>query len=110
MSFQVTVPEVSEPTAWRNVATVVRTDDEGDPTDPDPSNEVVVKTPVDGEDPVLPGSKDPSGPTATMTKTGGHDPRAIPVLGDPAFMVPLGLVVAGLISLLFAWMLFPKRS
>ncbi len=45
-----------------------------------------------------------------MTKTGSHDPRAIPVLGDPAFMVPLGLVVAGLISLLFAWMLFPKRS
>lgn len=110
VTFKATVPAVEEPAAWVNVASTTRTDDEGDPTDPMDSNEVVVKTPVDGKDPVLPGSKDPSGPTATMTKTGGRDPRAIPVLGDPAFMVPLGLVAAALIGLLFTWMLFPKRS
>ncbi|MEY8437145.1 fibro-slime domain-containing protein [Atopobiaceae bacterium 24-176] len=110
VSFQVTVPEVSEPTAWVNVASVIRTDDEGDPTDPLPSNEVVVKTPVDGEDPVLPNAGGPDKPDARLPETGGKDPRVIPVLGDPAFMVPLGLVAAALIGLLFTWMLFPKRS
>ncbi|WP_251159172.1 DUF7601 domain-containing protein [Caniella muris] len=113
VSFQVTVPEVSEPTAWRNVATVARTDDEGDPTDPDPSNEVVVKTPVDGEDPVLPGPgtddpADPDGPAGGDRGAGAM--QLIPVLGDPAFLAPLALVTAGLLVLLFCWMLLPRRG
>ncbi len=113
VSFQVTVPEVSEPTAWRNVATVVRTDDEGDPTDPDPSNEVVVKTPVDGEDPVLPGPGtgdpvDPDGPAGGDGGTGVA--QLVPVLGDPAFVAPLALVTVGLLVLLFCWILLPRRG
>ncbi len=113
VSFQVTVPEVSEPTAWRNVATVVRTDDEGDPTDPDPSNEVVVKTPVDGEDPVLPGPGtgdpvDPDGPAGGDGGTGVA--QLVPVLGDPAFVAPLALVTVGLLVLRFCWILLPRRG
>ena len=113
VSFQVTVPEVSEPTAWRNVATVVRTDDEGDPTDPDPSTEVVVTTPVDGEDPVLPGPGtgdpvDPDGPAGGDGGTGVA--QLVPVLGDPAFVAPLALVTVGLLVLLFCWILLPRRG
>lgn len=109
VTFKATVPAVEEPTAWVNVASVTRTDEEFETSDPVESNEVVVKTPVDGEDPVLPDTGGPDAPSKTLPKTGG-DPRVIPVLGDPAFLVPLALVVACLLGMLFTWMLFPKRD
>lgn len=110
VTFEATVPAVEEPTAWVNAATVTRVDEEGDRTDPAGSNEVVVKTPVDGRDPVLPDTGGPDAPSGALPETGGRGRQVVPVLGDPAFLVPLALVVACLIGMLFTWMLFPKRD
>lgn len=110
VTFEATVPAVEEPTAWVNAATVTRVDEEGDRTEPAGSNEVVVKTPVDGRDPVLPDTGGPDAPSGALPETGGRGRQVVPVLGDPAFLVPLALVVACLIGMLFTWMLFPKRD
>lgn len=110
VTFEATVPAVEEPTAWVNAATVTRVDEEGDRTEPAGSNEVVVKTPVDGRDPVLPDTGGPDAPSGALPETGGRGRQVVPVLGDPAFLVPLALVVACLIGMLFTWMLFPKRN
>lgn len=110
VTFEATVPAVEEPTAWVNAATVTRVDEEGDRTEPAGSNEVVVKTPVDGRDPVLPDTGGPDVPSGALPETGGRGRQVVPVLGDPAFLVPLALVVACLIGMLFTWMLFPKRN
>lgn len=110
VTFEATVPAVEEPTAWVNAATVTRIDEEGDRTEPAGSNEVVVKTPVDGRDPVLPDTGGPDAPSGALPETGGRGRQVVPVLGDPAFLVPLALVVACLIGMLFTWMLFPKRN
>lgn len=87
VSFQVKVPKVEEPTAWLNMGTVTRTDDEGDEGDPEPSNEVVVKTPMDGKEPPLPDTGTPPGNTKTPLPVTGIS-RLIPVLGDPSVVVP----------------------
>lgn len=110
VTFEATVPAVEEPTAWVNAATVTRVDEEGDRTEPAGSNEVVVKTPVDGRDPVLPDTGGPDAPSGALPETGGRGRQVVPVLGDPAFLVPLALVGACLIGMLFTWMLFPKRN
>lgn len=110
VTFEATVPAVEEPTAWVNAATVTRVDEEGDRTEPAGSNEVVVKTPVDGRDPLLPDTGGPDAPSGALPETGGRGRQVVPVLGDPAFLVPLALVVACLIGMLFTWMLFPKRN